>query len=75
MCATPQLVSAPLNPIPIAEHFRRKHPLCEHSYSKYKLAMKQRKIIVVLSTRKLNKQSKGKLGAHTSDKMNGMEAT
>ena len=23
MCAIPQLVSAPLNPIPIAEHFRR----------------------------------------------------
>ena len=27
----PQLVSAPLNPIPIAEHFRRSHPPCEHS--------------------------------------------
>ena len=32
MCAIPQLVSAPLNPIPIAEHFRRSHPQCEHSY-------------------------------------------
>ena len=31
MRAIPQLVSAPLNPIPIAEHFRRSHPLCEHS--------------------------------------------
>ena len=31
MRATPQLVSAPLNPIPIAEHFRRSHPACEHS--------------------------------------------
>ena len=29
MCAIPQLVSAPLNPIPIAEHFRRSHPQCE----------------------------------------------
>ena len=28
----PQLVSAPLNPIPIAEHFRRSHPPCEHSH-------------------------------------------
>ena len=26
MRAIPQLVSAPLNPIPIAEHFRRSHP-------------------------------------------------
>ena len=32
MCAIPQLASAPLNPIPIAEHFRRSHPQCEHSY-------------------------------------------
>ena len=32
MCAILQLVSAPLNPIPIAEHFRRSHPQCEHSY-------------------------------------------
>ena len=31
MRAIPQLVSAPLNPIPIAEHFRRSHPPCEHS--------------------------------------------
>ena len=30
MCAILQLVSAPLNPIPIAEHFRRSHPQCEH---------------------------------------------
>ena len=29
MRATPQLVSAPLNPMPIAEHFRRRsHPPC-----------------------------------------------
>ena len=33
MCAIPQLVSAPLNPIPIAEHFRRSHPQYEHSYN------------------------------------------
>ena len=35
MCAIPQLVSAPLNPIPIAEHFRRSHPQCEHSYGQH----------------------------------------
>ena len=29
MCAILQLVSAPLNPIPIAEHFRRSHPQCD----------------------------------------------
>ena len=32
MHAIPQLVSAPLNPIPIAEHFSRSHPPCEHSH-------------------------------------------
>ena len=33
MCAIPQLVSAPLNPIPTVEHFRRSHPhgACHHS--------------------------------------------
>ena len=31
MCAIPQLVSAPLNPIPIAEHFRRSHPQCKYA--------------------------------------------
>ena len=35
MCALVQLVSAPLNPIPIAEHFRRSHPQCEHSYGQH----------------------------------------
>ena len=35
MCAIPQLVSAPLNPIPTVEHFRRSHPLCEHSYGQH----------------------------------------
>ena len=35
MCAIPQLVLAPLNPIPIAEHFRRSHPQCEHSYGQH----------------------------------------
>ena len=31
MRAIPQLVSAPLNPTPIAEHFRRSNPPYEHS--------------------------------------------
>ena len=31
MRAIPQLVLAPLNRIPIAEHFRRSHLPCEHS--------------------------------------------
>ena len=35
MCAIRQLVSAPLNPIPIAEHFRESHPQCEHSYGQH----------------------------------------
>ena len=35
MCAIRQLVSAPLNPIPIAKHFRRSHPQCEHSYGQH----------------------------------------
>ena len=32
MRAIPKLVSVPLNPIPIAEHFRRSHPQCEPSH-------------------------------------------
>ena len=35
MCAIPQLVSAPLNPIPSVEHFRRNHPQSEHSYGRH----------------------------------------
>jgi len=35
MCGIPQLVSAPLNPIPTVEHFRRSHPQCEHSYGQH----------------------------------------
>ena len=35
MRAIPQLVSAPLNPIPTVEHFRRSHPQCEHSYGQH----------------------------------------
>ena len=35
MCAILHLVSAPLNSIPIAEHFRRSHPQCEHSYGQH----------------------------------------
>ena len=41
MRAIPQLVSAPINPIPIAEHFRRSHPPCEHSQGQH---IKVRKI-------------------------------
>ena len=36
MCAIIlQLVSAPFNLIPTAEHFRRSHPQCEHSYGQH----------------------------------------
>ena len=35
MCAIPQLVSAPLNPIPTVEHFKRRHPQFEHSYGQH----------------------------------------
>ena len=35
MCAIPQLVSAPLNPIPTVEHFRRSHRQREHSYGQH----------------------------------------
>ena len=35
MCAIPQMVSAPFNPVPIAEHFRRSHLQCEHSYGQH----------------------------------------
>ena len=35
MRAIPQLVSAPLNPIPIAEYFKRSHPSCEHSHGQH----------------------------------------
>ena len=35
MCAIPQLVSAPLNPISTIEHFRRSYPQCEHSYGQH----------------------------------------
>ena len=35
MRAIPQLVSAPLNPIPVAEHFRRSHPPREHSHGQH----------------------------------------
>ena len=35
MRAIPQLVSAPLNPIPTADHFRRSHPPCEHSHGQH----------------------------------------
>ena len=32
MCAIPQLFAAPLNPIPIVDHFWRSDPQYEHSY-------------------------------------------
>ena len=32
MCEILKLVSAPSNPRPIVDHFRRSHPVCEHSY-------------------------------------------
>ena len=35
MCAIPQFVSAPLNPIPTVEHFRRSHSQCEHIYGQH----------------------------------------
>ena len=35
ICAILLLVSAPLNPIPILEHFRRSHPQCEDSYGQH----------------------------------------
>ena len=35
MCAILQLVSAPLNPIPIVEHFRRSHLQCEHIHGQH----------------------------------------
>ena len=31
----PKMRSIPLNPIPIAEHFRRSHPPCEHSHGQH----------------------------------------
>ena len=47
-CAILQLVSAPLNPIPIVDHFRRSHPLCELSYcTNVSIIGKENKIITV----------------------------
>ena len=40
MRAVPQLVSAPLNPIPVAEHFGRSHPPREHSRGQHILVRK-----------------------------------
>ena len=36
MCASLQLFSAPSNPIPIVDKFRRSHPLFEHLNNKHK---------------------------------------
>ena len=35
MFLIPKLVSAPLNPVPIAEYLRRSHPQCEHSHGQH----------------------------------------
>ena len=50
MCAILQLVSAPLNPIPIAEHFRRSHPQCEHSYGQH-IYMSKENILAMEETK------------------------
>ena len=51
MCAIPQLVLAPLNPIPIAEHFRRSHPQCEHSYGQHIYVTVHRILATLVMTR------------------------
>ena len=53
MCAILQLISAPLNPIPIAEHFRRSHPQCEHSYGQHIYMSKENN---AMSLDQLNKE-------------------
>ena len=35
MCAIPQLVAAPSNPIATVEHLRRSHPQFEHNYGQH----------------------------------------
>ena len=40
MRAIPQLVLAPLNIIPTAEHFRKSHPPSEHSHRQHKKVRK-----------------------------------
>ena len=47
MCAILQLVSAPLNPIPIAEHFRRSHPQCEHSCEQHIYMSKENNVQLI----------------------------
>ena len=50
MCAIPQLVSAPLNPIPIAEHFKRRQPqwsiVTDSTYKLEKITKSKIKIII-----------------------------
>ena len=53
MCAILQLVSAPLNPIPIAEHFRRSHPQCEHSDGKHIIYMSKENIHKILDVSRI----------------------
>ena len=59
MCAISQPVSAPLNPIPTVDRFRRSHPQCEHSYCHYLLVRKnsENKAVKAIAnrTRQLNK--------------------
>ena len=52
MCAIPQLVSARLNPISIAEHFRRSHPQCEHSYGQHICMSEENNASNISNTRK-----------------------
>ena len=56
MCAIPQLVSAPLNPIPIVEHFRRSHPQREHSYGQHIYIYKSLDCIKHLDARNTSKR-------------------
>ena len=58
MRAIPQFVSAPLNPIPIAEHFRTSHPLCENTRGQHIQCHTSRQCHTsfILKPRKQNKQ-------------------
>ena len=49
MRTIPQLVSAPLNPIPIAEHFKRGHPPREHSHGQHIQVRTQSKIKTLIN--------------------------
>ena len=72
MRAIPQLVSAPLNPIPIAEHFRRSHPPREHSRGQHILVRKitQSKTKTVLNKLKVHTFETAILGNVSSYNLN-----